>query len=119
MVPHDLKPWCTMDMLDFLAALSCCPHTRAVVLFMRDICSPQEIKTMANRWRVAKLIKSGMSQREIRQMTGIGMGTINRVHYHMKHGTGAYNERMKWHGDRRRPIRWDWDWILPSDKLGA
>jgi TrpR-related protein YerC/YecD len=48
--------------------------------FMRDLCTPQEIVALAERWRVCKLLEKGdLSYRDIHQQTGASLATITRV----------------------------------------
>jgi TrpR-related protein YerC/YecD len=48
--------------------------------FMRDLCTPQELSALAERWRVCKLLDQGtLSYREIHQATGASLATITRI----------------------------------------
>lgn len=48
--------------------------------FLCDICTPQEISDLADRWWVAKLLDEGKrSYREIHALTGVSVTTIGRV----------------------------------------
>ena len=48
--------------------------------FMKDLCTPQEIKTFAERWHVCKILYQGeLSYREINEHTGASFSTITRV----------------------------------------
>lgn len=48
--------------------------------FFKDLCTPQELKSMADRWKVCKLLDSGeLSYREIQEQTGVSLATIVRV----------------------------------------
>lgn len=48
--------------------------------FLRDLCTPQEILAMTERWRVCQLLAQGeLSYREISQKTGVSLATITRV----------------------------------------
>jgi len=48
--------------------------------FMRDICTPQEIMAMADRWQICKQLNEGvLSYREINEVTGASLATITRV----------------------------------------
>lgn len=48
--------------------------------FFKDLCTPQEIKALAERWRVCKLLAQGtLSYREISSVTGASLATIGRV----------------------------------------
>lgn len=48
--------------------------------FIRDLCTPQEISALAERWRVCKLLNQNtLSYREIHQLTGASLATITRI----------------------------------------
>lgn len=48
--------------------------------FLKDLCTPQEIKDIAERWRVCKILdQDQLSYREINALTGASLATIGRV----------------------------------------
>lgn len=48
--------------------------------FLKDLCTPQEIEILAERWRVCRLLEKGdLSYREINGITGASLTTIGRV----------------------------------------
>lgn len=48
--------------------------------FMLDLCTPQEIKAMSERWEICCLLHhTRLSYREIHQKTGVSLTTIGRV----------------------------------------
>lgn len=48
--------------------------------FFQDLCTPQEVKALAERWKVCKLLEQGtLSYREIHKRTGASLATIGRV----------------------------------------
>ena len=49
-------------------------------VFFKDLCTPQEIRALAERWRVCRLLNSGsLSYRDINNLTGASLATIGRV----------------------------------------
>lgn len=47
---------------------------------LRDLCTPAEIRTLAERWHVARLLDStDLSYRDIHDQTGVSTTTIVRV----------------------------------------
>jgi TrpR-related protein YerC/YecD len=47
---------------------------------LADLCTPAEVRTMAERWHVARLLDEGrLSYREIHDATGVSTTTIVRV----------------------------------------
>ena len=48
--------------------------------FLKDLCTPQEMTLLAERWKVCRLLEDGnLSYREIQRMTGASLTTIGRV----------------------------------------
>lgn len=48
--------------------------------FLKDLCTPQELTALAERWRVCQLLHQGnLSYRDINQLTGASLMTIGRV----------------------------------------
>ncbi len=71
-----------------------------VARFLKDLCTPQEIGAMAERWRVCKLLENGnLSYREINQECGASLTTITRVARFLKveshQGYTTILEKMK------------------------
>ena len=54
--------------------------------FLKDLCAPQELSALAERWKVCKLLQKGdLSYRDIHQLTGASLTTIGRVARFLKH----------------------------------
>jgi len=67
---------------DALTVLETSDEARA---FLRDICSPAELKALAERWRIALLLDAGdLSYREIAAETGASTTTVGRVSRFLK-----------------------------------
>ena len=48
--------------------------------FLVDLCTPQELKALEERWRVCQLLaKNNLSYRQIHEQTGVSLTTIGRV----------------------------------------
>lgn len=48
--------------------------------FLKDLCTPQEISALQERWRVCQLLEQGgLSYRDINKITGASLTTIGRV----------------------------------------
>jgi TrpR-related protein YerC/YecD len=53
---------------------------KEIAQFMKDLCTPQELAALAERWRVCKLLARGdLSYRDIHRETGASLVTIGRV----------------------------------------
>lgn len=60
------------------------------VAFLEDLCTMSEIKSMAQRLEVAKMLEQGMVYSEIAQKTGSSTATISRVKRALDYGNGGY-----------------------------
>jgi TrpR-related protein YerC/YecD len=65
---------------DLYKALLQIKDTAEMERFFKDLCTPQEIRTFAERWYACKLLDEGtLSYREISAQTGASLTTITRV----------------------------------------
>ncbi len=77
-----LAPTKDMDRLtDDLCAALLTPETgEEMRRLLVDLCTPAEIKTLAERWQVARLLdQDELSYREIQEATGVSTTTVVRV----------------------------------------
>lgn len=58
--------------------------------FFADLCTPAELQSMADRWRVAQLVARGLPYREIHRQTGVSTATVTRVARTLARGQGGY-----------------------------
>ena len=60
-----------------------------------DLCTPKEIKSIAQRFAVAKMLCEGKIYNVIVEETGAATATISRVNRTMSKGTKIVLERLK------------------------
>ena len=60
-----------------------------------DLCTPKEIKSLAQRFAVAKMLSEGRIYNDIVEDTGASTATISRVNRTMSKGTKTVLERLK------------------------
>ncbi len=61
-------------------ALLLVKNTQEMEAFLKDLCTPAEIRALAERWRVCKILnEEKLSYREINKETGASLATIGRV----------------------------------------
>lgn len=58
--------------------------------FLEDLCTPSELESMADRWRVVPLLTADVPYREIHDRTGVSVTTIGRVARCLDLGSGGY-----------------------------
>ena len=61
-----------------------------MALLLQDLCTPQEIESMAQRLEVVKLLKQGYAYRNIHENCGASLATITRIARTLKYGVGGY-----------------------------
>ncbi len=81
----DLKDRNFRDLCRVIAGLESAEEVRS---FLLDLCTPNEIQALADRWEVAVMIARGDSYREISKNTGISTATITRVGRFIRTGRG-------------------------------
>ena len=59
--------------------------------FFDDICTIQEVLTIAQRLKTAELLKKGENYQEINRETGMSTTTISRVRRSLDYGSGGYD----------------------------
>lgn len=58
---------------------------KEVLNFLKDLCTPQELVALSERWKVCRLLSTGKySYREIHALTGASLTTIGRVSRFLK-----------------------------------
>ena len=88
------------ELADALLLLRSPGEARAL---LTDLCTPAEIRTIAERWHVAKMLDAGeLTYREIHDATGVSTTTIVRVARFLKQEeNGGYRvllDRLKGEG---------------------
>ena len=85
--PFNLKNRQIKKLLELLVSVD---NTEDCKNLLLDLCSPAEIKSLADRWEVARLISDGKSYRNIAEKTKTSTATITRVGRSIKYGFGGY-----------------------------
>ncbi len=62
--------------------------------FFRDLCTLNELRDMAQRWAVVRLLDGGMHYAEISRETGASTATITRIASWLNHGEGGYRAML-------------------------
>ena len=65
---------------DLAKALTSIKTAEEMERFLVDLCTPAELRALAERWHVAQMLDGGkQSYREINALTGVSTTTIGRV----------------------------------------
>ena len=62
--------------------------------FLRDLCTLSELRDMAQRWAVVRLLDDGKHYAEISRETGASTATITRIASWLNHGEGGYRRML-------------------------
>jgi TrpR-related protein YerC/YecD len=63
--------------------------------FFRDLCTLGELRDLAQRWAVARLLDDGLHYAEISRRTGASTATITRIASWLNHGEGGYRMMLE------------------------
>ena len=58
--------------------------------FFRDLCTIGELRDLAMRWAVVRLLDQGLHYAQISAQTGASTATITRIASWLNHGEGGY-----------------------------
>lgn len=63
--------------------------------FLRNILTPPELEEIAARLQIVKLLKKGVSQREVAEKLGVSIGTVSRGARELKYGESGFKQVLK------------------------
>ena len=86
--------WRTPDTEALIDVLLRLESTEDAERFLRDLCTLGELRDMAQRWAVARLLDGGLHYAEISQRTGASTATITRIASWLNHGEGGYRRML-------------------------
>lgn len=85
------EPKVRNDQTDLLMeAVQQLQSTEDAYRFFEDICTIAEVKSMAQRIEVARLLRAGVTYQEIAKKTGASSATISRVNRALLYGADGY-----------------------------
>jgi TrpR-related protein YerC/YecD len=91
--------WRSAEVEALLDALLLVDTREEAAAFLRDLCTLGELRDLAQRWAVARLLDAGFHYSEISRRTGASTATITRIASWLNHGEGGYRLML----DRSRP----------------
>lgn len=86
-----MSKWQNEDTQTLFQALLSLNTEEECRLFLEDVCTVKEITDMAQRLKVARLLRAKTSYAVINQETGISTATISRVSRCLDYGPGGYD----------------------------
>ncbi len=64
-------------------------------MLLRDILTPQELETIAERWQLIQALASGMTQRDVAKKCDVSISKITRGAHELQYGTGGFKHFLK------------------------
>ncbi len=75
---------------DLFVAILSLETVKEAEAFFRDLCTIDEIKSMSERWEIAKLVYRGLPYRKISDKLNVSTTTVSRVALWLNNGEGGY-----------------------------
>ncbi|MBQ8934802.1 MAG: hypothetical protein IJ179_01545 [Oscillospiraceae bacterium] len=85
-----MSNWVSEDVKELFRAIVSLETEEECRMFFEDACTVREIIEIAQRLKVAKLLRSKTSYSAINKETGVSSATISRVSRCLDYGTGGY-----------------------------
>jgi TrpR-related protein YerC/YecD len=98
--------WESDDMRELFGAILRLEDRDEAAAFFRDLCTLGELRDMAQRWAVVRLLERGLHYADISRRTGASTATITRIASWLHHGEGGYRrmvERLREAGELPYP----------------
>jgi TrpR-related protein YerC/YecD len=86
--------WRTPDVDALLDAVVRLEDREEVAAFLRDLCTLGELRDLAQRWAVVRLLHQGLHYADISKRTGASTATITRIASWLNHGEGGYQSML-------------------------
>ncbi len=86
----------------FYEAILTLQSTDECAILFEDICTVKELKDIASRLEIAKMLNAGRSYTEISAATGASSATIGRVNRCLGYGSGGYEMILDRVGENKK-----------------
>ena len=80
---------------ELFKALSLLENIDEYYNFFEDLCTVTEIKSLSQRFHVARLLYEGKTYLEVGELTGASTATISRISKCLSYGADGYNLILK------------------------
>lgn len=89
------EDWRTPDVETLFNAILTLETTDETERFFRDLCTLNELRDMAQRWAVVRMLETGLHYADISRRTGASTATITRIASWLRHGEGGYRRMLE------------------------
>jgi len=86
--------WRTPDVEALLESILRLDELDETERFFRDLCTLNELRDMAQRWAVVRMLDRGLHYADISRQTGASTATITRIASWLNHGEGGYRAML-------------------------
>lgn len=84
------KKWNSAEANELFAAMLKLKTVDECRRFFRDLCTPEEIIAMADRWQAAKMLSRDLDYRDVAGRLHMSTTTVVRVAHWLRQGMGGY-----------------------------
>lgn len=70
-------------------------NQREAEMLLKDILTPRELASVAERWQLVQMLAKGMKQREIKKELKMSISKVTRGSHVLRHGTGGFLMMLK------------------------
>ncbi len=80
---------------ELFALIAALENVREVEVLLKDLLTPQELDSLAERWQEIQLLARGLPQRDVAKKLGISMSKVTRGSLALQYGTGGFLRMLK------------------------
>lgn len=90
-----MTSWKTPQLKQLANALRSVKDEAAMLAFLRDLCTLEELEEFSRRWQAARLLSQGKTYRTVAKATSLSTTTVTRIAHWLHHGEGGYQAVLK------------------------
>lgn len=90
-----MSNWHTKEVDELFEAILALENKEECYEFFSDACTIKEILDIAQRLKVAKMLREGKSYAQISKDVGVSTATISRVSRCLEYGSSGYNKILE------------------------
>lgn len=99
-------------MFDLINSFSVVKNPTETAFFLQDLLTANEIRNLAKRLRIAKLLLTGMPQRDVADEVDVSLATVNKVNLWLNKGGEGFKNVIA-----KLPAKWDIPKKLPRGPI--